>query len=247
MIRQLVDREAAALSRTVVSKIFIVTGNLIALALLVLSGFAAHVDRKKRDEAEAKLRFSQAELRAIVDSAADGIVAFNPDLTIRLINPAAAKLRRGDVLGAIGRSLLEFVPTRFRAIAADDVRDFLASAESIRPFAVRMALRSDGSEFPCDGSLTKSIAGDDQRFVTLMLRDLSESQAREARSANKRKYSTRSVRQFSFAIWVIASSPGIEVLNRFTGIRPPRRWVRTRCNCCSVITANYGIRDEKRC
>ena len=43
-----------------------------------------------------------------------------------------------------------------------------------------MALRSDGSEFPCDGSLTKSIAGD-QRFVTLMFRDLSESQAREAK------------------------------------------------------------------
>ena len=62
----LVDREAAALSRTVVSKILIVTGNLIALALLVLSGFAAHVDRKKRDEAEARLRFSQAELGAIV-------------------------------------------------------------------------------------------------------------------------------------------------------------------------------------
>ncbi len=178
--RLLAGREAAAASCATASETFIVAGNLIALTLLVLSGFAVRIDRKKRDEAEAQLRFSQAELGAIFDTAGDGIIAFNEDLAIRLMNPAAANMCGCDTMGALGRPLLDFVPPRRRDSFAKQIRDFLESDESTRLFGDGIALREDGSEFPCDGSLTKSAISGEQ-FVTIMFRDLSESRALDAK------------------------------------------------------------------
>ena len=100
--RLLVEREAAAKSRATVSERFIVTGYLLTLALLVFSGGVAHIDRKKRDEADAHLRVSRAEMSAVIDSAQDGIVTFGEDFRIRLMNPAAAAMHACDVEWAVG-------------------------------------------------------------------------------------------------------------------------------------------------
>ena len=178
--RPLAERTEAARWRATESERFIIVGNLIALAVLLLSAAAAHIDRQKRGVAEANLRFSQAELNAIFDSAAEGIIAFNEDLSIRLMNPSAANIYRCEAAAALGHSLLEFFPAGSCDFVANDVRTFLASSETVRPFADVTALRLDGSEFPCDGSLTKSSA-EYQQFVTLMFRDLSESRARDAK------------------------------------------------------------------
>ncbi len=178
--RLLVEREAASEARAVTSERFIIAGNLLALALLVLSGVAAHVDRAKRDNAETQMRSSQAELAAVFSSTNDGIVTFNEDLRIRLMNPAAAEMVTCDRESAIGRPLVDFVPQRLREIVADDIRDFVKSGEPTRAWPGGRALRGDESEFPCKGSLTKSVAGTDH-FVTLTFRDLSESQASKAK------------------------------------------------------------------
>ncbi len=179
--RLLAEREVTAKSNAVLTERFIVAGNLMTLALLVFSGGIAHFDRKKRNEAEADLRLSQAELGAIFESAADGIITFNKDLRIRLMNPAAAEMHRCDKLSALGRPLLDFVPSRFREFVANDIRDFVHSDRRTREFAKGIALRSDGSEFPCDGSLAKAATAGGEQFVTLLFRDLSESQARDAK------------------------------------------------------------------
>ncbi len=246
--RLLVEREAAAKTRATVSESFIVAGNLITLALLVLSGVAAHIDRKKRDEAEAQLRFSQAELGAIFDSAGDGIITFDEDFRIRLMNPAAAKMHRCDGLSALGRPLLDFVPPRLREFVANDIRDFVQSDETTREFAKGIALRSDGSEFPCDGSLTKAATAGGEQFVTLMFRDLSESQARDA----KIREQVEILNQVRDAILVCDMDDRIIFWNRgaqsLYGYSPrTRRSARTWSSCCSTANANCGKRDGKRC
>ncbi len=179
--RMLEEWNATANSRATLTERFIVSGNVLTLTLLVISGVVAHIDRKRRDEAETQLRSSQEELAAIFDSAGDGILTFNDDLKIRLMNPAAARMHRCRDIPMRGRSYLDFVPPRFREFVANDVRDFLQSDAKNRTFTTRPALRSDGSEFPCKGSLTKPAAEKDSQFVTLMLRDLSESRDRDAK------------------------------------------------------------------
>jgi PAS domain S-box-containing protein len=178
--RLLIEQAATAKSRGTATKSLIIAGNLVALVLLVLSGVAAHIDRGKRNEAEAQRRFSQAELAAIFDSAGDGIIAFNGNLKVRLMNPAAKEMLRCAAEAPPVRSLLEFVPSNLHHAAAEEMADFWNSDETSREFAIRHALRRDGSEFPCDGSLTKSAAGGES-FITLMFRDLSETMAHQAK------------------------------------------------------------------
>ena len=176
--RRLTANEAAARSRAVTSQRFIVAGNLITLVLLLLSGFAAHVDRTRRDAAEAELRFSQAELGAIFDSAGEGIITFGDDFRIRLMNPAAANMHGADAMASLGKSLLDLIPPQRRPAVTESIHDFLQSQQRTRDFPQGLSLRHDGSEFPSAGSLAKTPTGSEQ-LITLMLRDLSESQARE--------------------------------------------------------------------
>lgn len=176
----LARREQAAEAMATSSARFIVAGNVLAFTLFVLTGFVAHIDRKKRDNAEAHMRSSEAELAAIFNSAHDGMITFTGDLRIGLMNPAAARMYGCEAAAAIGRSLLDFVPPRLRAGVGDDIRDFMQSRETTRLFADGVALRDDGSEFPCEGSSTKSVVGG-KRFATMTFRDLTESKASQAK------------------------------------------------------------------
>ena len=225
--KRLADREATAKTRARTSARLIVVGNLMTLALLIVSGAAAHIDRKKRDEAEATLRFSQAELGAIFDSTADGIMAFNEDCTVRLMNPAAANIYHCDGLSALGRSLLDFFPARIRDLVANDIRDFVQSDGRTRRCVHCIALRSDGTEFPCDGALAKAETAGGEQFVTLVFRDLSESQARDA----KIREQVEILNQVRDTILVCDLHDQIIFWNRgakaSTGIPPSRRWVET--------------------
>ncbi len=179
--RLLEEWNAMASARATLTEQFIISGNVLTLTLLVISGGVAHIDRRRRDEAETRLRSSQEELAAIFDSAGDGILTFSDDLKIRLMNPAAARMHRCQDVPVRGRSYLDFVPPRLREFVANDIRSFLQSKAKRRAFVNRTSLRSDGSEFPCKGSLTKAAAEKDTQFITLMLRDLSESRARDAK------------------------------------------------------------------
>ena len=114
-------------------------------------------------------------------------------------------------------------------------------------FAKGIALRSDGSEFPCDGSLTKAATAGGEQFVTLMFRDLSESQARDA----KIREQVEILNQVRDAILVCDMDDRIIFWNRgaqsLYGYSPSRRLARTPSSCCSATNANCGKRDAKWC
>lgn len=170
----LTEREATSESDAEISRSAIMAGHMIALGLIVIAGFVAHVDRKKRDRAELRLDAKQSELAAVINSANDGIVAFNPNFEIRLTNPAAATMCGLQQSASIGRSMLDFVPQDRRRRFTRQVRQFLASASSSLAFTDGVGLRSNGDKFPCEGEIAKTKSSDEE-FLTLILTDLTQS------------------------------------------------------------------------
>lgn len=101
--RMLAIQQADANARALRSKRMIIGGNVLALLLLVVSGTAAWVDRKQRDEALAKLLEKQAELLRVqrietIGTLTGGIAHdLNNLLTPILMNAKLIQRGRGDV------------------------------------------------------------------------------------------------------------------------------------------------------
>ncbi|MCA9183008.1 MAG: CHASE3 domain-containing protein, partial [Planctomycetales bacterium] len=179
--------EAGMRERTEMTRTTITVGNLLALALISIVGLAAIVDRQKRDWAERELVQQRQALQAVIESAFEGIITYDDDLTIRSMNPAAAAILRVDAEDRQSRrlSLLEFIPADRRKPAKQANLDFNASGRSDQPFKRRAMLRSDGEEFLCDGTTIRTVA-DNDHFNTVKFRDVSETQQLKAR---EREYS----------------------------------------------------------
>ena len=179
--------EAGMRERNAITRTTITVGNLLALALISIVGLAAVVDRQKRDQAERELVQQQQELQAVIESAFEGIITYDDDLTIRNMNPAAAAILRVEAEDRQNQhiSLLEFVPAVRRELAKQANVEFNASGRSDQPFKRHSMLRSDGEEFLCDGNMIRTVA-DASHFTTLKFRDVSETQLLKAR---EREYS----------------------------------------------------------
>ncbi len=179
---KLAESEESTRERTAISRTTITVGNLLAIGLISFAGFAAVVDRKKRDHAERELRHQQNELQAVIESAFEGILTFGDDLTIRYMNPAAAGILRVDPEHVVNRKhrLLEFVPNEFQQITHQSVNDFNASGRMGQPLGRLTMLRSSGEEFLCEGTAIRTITNDDH-FTTVKFRDVSETQLLKAR------------------------------------------------------------------
>ncbi|PQO41884.1 PAS domain S-box protein [Blastopirellula marina] len=179
-------REDESRARLVNSQRFLLLGNGVAVVLLLTSMMVARSHRLSRDRAEKQLRIDQAELASVIDSARDGIIAINHDLTIRLINPSAAKSMGTSSEEAQGRSFLDWVPPHQRAIVATGMQEFSQRNDAAQAVQGGSCVRSDGTEFPYQGTLAKSSAGGDN-FMTLIFRDLSETRAREEKIREQRE------------------------------------------------------------
>jgi PAS domain S-box-containing protein len=132
--------------------------------------------------AEGALRDSQEHLRAVVATAADGIVVARADGRIVSINPAGLQMfgydRPEDL---IGRDLGDLMPM----VEAVRQRDLLAAHQSgALPRAIGeagrtlLALRRDGTTFPIDLSVSSFGTGV-RHFLTGIIRDVSTRAAAE--------------------------------------------------------------------
>ena len=163
---RLTVREAEAKTRASSSKQMIVAGNLLALALLLTSGFVARLDRKKRDE-------TRAELEEVFNSTSQGIITFDERLQIRMVNPAAAQIHRIERDSAVGQSFTRMIPERRQDSSVAFLHDFIKSEENVKQYRGEIACRFDGSEFPFDGVLHK-LTVNSKPLLTLMLHDLTQ-------------------------------------------------------------------------
>ncbi len=179
---KLAEHEASTRERTVISRTTITIGNLLALGLISIAGLAALVDRRKRDNAEQELLTQQNELRAVVESAFEGIITYDDDMTIRHMNPAAIDILRIDP--SIGDEctwrLLEFFPEEQRESIKQHVREFNDTKVRELSFKGVTMLRSDGNEFLCNGKSIRTVSPSGH-FMTMKFLDVSETQILKAR------------------------------------------------------------------
>ena len=131
------------------------------------------IDRKRAEEA---LRKSEMRKAAILRSALDCIITFDLDGRITEFNPAAERAFGYTAQEALGRELVELIiPAALRESHRRGMALFNATTAGAMP-GRRMeltAMRSDGSEFPVELSISR-IRIDGKPMFTAYMRDVTE-------------------------------------------------------------------------
>lgn len=140
---------------------------------------------------------SHAAIAAIVDIAADAIIALDDDFRIVRFNRGAEQIFGWTEAEMIGQPLDRLLPTDSRAVHRGHVRTFAAGPSDARRMADRRqiaGLRKNGEQFPADASIAR-VSLDGTRTFMVMLRDVSERRRAEERQ-----------RLLATAGWVLAAS-----------------------------------------
>jgi len=142
-----------------------------------ITGFLFIVmDLRERQKAEVAVREGEARKGAILESALDCIIGMDQHGLIAEFNPAAERTfgyRRADVIGQLLAD--KIIPPALRERHSQGMARYLSSGHG--PVIGRRieitAMRSDGSEFPCELAITPiTVAG--APYFTAYLRDISE-------------------------------------------------------------------------
>jgi PAS domain S-box-containing protein len=126
------------------------------------------------EQARAAVRSGERHLDAIVQSAMDAIITIDADQRIVLFNAAAEKMFGCSAAEAAKGSLDRFIPQRWRTRHRSHVERFAQTGETSRRMGVRSvltALRSDGTEFPIEASISQAVVGE-RKLLTVILHDI---------------------------------------------------------------------------
>lgn len=157
-------------------RVFIYGGGIVTEANGQALAFVTMTDVTEYRHAEEKLRRSQQQLAGIIDSAMDAVITVDDDQHIVLFNGAAERMFLFPAEDAIGRSLDQFIPERFRETHKGHIDDFGKTRVTRRGMGALGALyglRADGEEFPIEASISQ-IESDGRKLYTVILRDISE-------------------------------------------------------------------------
>lgn len=129
--------------------------------------------RKRGEEVLAK---TTARFNGIITSAMDAIISIDSSQRVVLFNPAAERMFGVPASQAVGRSINQFIPERFRASHTSDVEQFGntgVSSRSMGLLGALSALRANGEEFPIEASISQ-VDVDGEKLFTVILRDITE-------------------------------------------------------------------------
>jgi PAS domain S-box-containing protein len=144
---------------------------------------------------------SHAALAAIVDIAADGIIALDDSFRIVRFNRGAERIFGWTETEMIGQPLDRLLPMGARAVHRGHVRTFAEGTSDARQMADRReiaGLRKNGEQFPAEASIAR-LTMDGERTFMVMLRDVSERRRTEERQ-----------KLLATAGWVLAASLDVE-------------------------------------
>ena len=150
---------------------------LIAAAAIVLLAAQQLYMRSRlitHDRAEEALRASEAKYSGILAIAAEAIISVDHTQRIVHFNRGAEEIFGYSAEDAIGRHLAILLPARFREAHLKHMEHFAKSPATARRMGERreiFGLRSDGTEFPAEASISKLISPDGILF-TVVLRDI---------------------------------------------------------------------------
>ncbi len=154
----------------------------VLVADMVVIGVGILVAAREVLVAEHRTEATQAQLAAIVDSAMDAIITVDARQNIVFFNRAAEQVFRCPREEALGRPLDRFLPERFRAAHRVQIDRFGRTGVTSRRMGdttTLRALRADGEEFPIEASISQ-VGGEDERYYTVILRDITLRERAEA-------------------------------------------------------------------
>jgi len=125
---------------------------------------------------EAALRASEAMFSGILGIAADAIISVDQERRIVHFNRGAEEIFGQKADATIGRHLNILIPARYRSGHDAHMDQFARSPTTARRMGERreiFGLRSDGTEFPAEASISKLVLPDGILF-TVVLRDITE-------------------------------------------------------------------------
>lgn len=128
-----------------------------------------------------KLQASEGKFSGILAIAADAIITVDSSQRIVHFNHGAEEIFGYAAGDAIGRHLAILLPPRFRGAHEAHMDRFAQSAVTARRMGERreiFGLRSDGTEFPAEASISKLVAPDGILF-TVVLRDITNQKRAE--------------------------------------------------------------------
>ncbi len=124
--------------------------------------------------AETALADTEARYAAILESAMDAVITIDESQRVVLFNQAAEAMFGCPRSEALSGSLDRFLPERFRAAHHGHIAAFGVAGATNRRMGhntVLSALRSDGTEFPIEASISKAGAAG-HHLYTVILRDI---------------------------------------------------------------------------
>jgi len=173
-------------------------------------------------EKERALRENEARTQAIVNTAADGIIAINDQGIIESFNDAAARIFGYSARESVGNNLGILMPSPHRE-EHDNYLDTYIKTGVGRVVGKQnevVGQRKDGSTFPMDLSVNASVVGE-RRMFTGIVRDITE-----------RKKAEEDLRRFRAAI--DTSADGIFLIDRQT-----MQFVDASASACASVGYTY--------
>jgi sigma-B regulation protein RsbU (phosphoserine phosphatase) len=140
------------------------------------------------EERTSALRESEARIRAILESAADGIITIDQQGIIDSFNAAATSIFGYTTEEVIGSSVTRLMPEPYRSQHDGFIRRYLdgGAPRVIGTGRETVGLRKDGTTFPMYLSVSEVVVGELRRF-TGIAHDLSEQKETEAALAAARR------------------------------------------------------------
>jgi diguanylate cyclase (GGDEF)-like protein/PAS domain S-box-containing protein len=148
----------------------------------LLCGYCRVVrDLPERGWAEAALDESEARLKAIVDTAVDGILTIYVDGIVQSVNPAAVRIFGYAVNEVVGHNVAMLMPEPYRSAHDRYLANYLRTGEAkiIGIGREVEGLRKDGTVFPLELAVSE-VRLADRRLFTGIVRDISERKRIEA-------------------------------------------------------------------
>ena len=161
-------------------------------------------DITRRKQAEEALRESEARMRAIFDTAVDGIVTIDERGTIERFNPAAERMFGYTEAEVTGQNVSMLMPSPYHEAHDGYLAHYLQTGEKkiIGSGREVVGLRKDGTSFPMDLAVGEMLLSE-RRMFTGTVRDISKrKQAEEQRALlmNELESANEELKNFGYVV-----------------------------------------------